>query len=343
MVLVTGGTGLLGSHLLLQLLRENTAVKAIYRTETSLKEVKDVFQHYSEEASSLFQKIEWIKADITDVPALENAFEGVTRVYHSAALISFNPAAWDALKKTNIEGTANIVNLCLAHKVEKLCYASSIAAVGKGIEQGEVTEQNEWVDSESSVYALSKHRAEMEVWRGSQEGLKVVIVNPGVILGPGNWDQGSLRFFKNTAKGMRRYFPGGTGFVDVWDVVNSMHMLMKAEMYNERFIVVGRNMSFRELFTMISNSFGITPPSKGIPIWGLELGWRLDWFSHYFLRTKRKLTRDTVRSLKKPRIYSSQKLRDTLNFKFSDLETCISNYCEYYQKRYPEAFDNPIS
>ncbi len=334
MVLVTGGTGLLGSHLLLTLMRNNEVVRATYRTESSLRETRSLFEYYSKDGQALFEKIDWVKANITDIPALESAFEGITRVYHAAAMISFNPAAWEALKKTNVEGTANIVNLSLAHGVEKLCYASSIAAVGKGVQHGSVTEENEWAETESSVYALSKHLAEMEVWRGSQEGLDVVLVNPGVILGAGNWNQGSLRFFKNTARGMKRYFPGGTGFVDVMDVVHCMYQLMKSDVRNERFITVGGNLTYEEFLGSLSEAFGMPRPSKQIPLWILELGWRLDWFSHYFLRTKRRLTRDTVNSLNNPRQYSSQKIKDTLGFEFTDPRESIHRYCEYFRKTY---------
>lgn len=339
MILVTGGTGLIGTHLLYKLLSNNKEVKAIYRTEESLREVTSIFEHYSKEAASLFKRITWVRGDITDVPSLESAFKGVTQVYHAAAMISFNPAAWESLKKTNVEGTANVINLCLSHKVEKLCYVSSIAAIGMGAEKGIVTEENEWVESETSVYALSKHLAEMEVWRGSQEGLRVVIVNPGVVLGPGNWNQSSLKFFKRAANGMRRYIPGGTGFVTVIDVASAMFKLMESTVYNERFILVAGNMSFRELLTEISKSFGVVPPAKQIPFWLLEAGWRFDWFSHYFLNTKRRLTRDTVNSLKKQQHYSSDKIIKTIDFEFSGLNESIKTTSEYLRGRYPEAFE----
>lgn len=328
----------MGSHLLFQLLQDHDAVRATYRTEASMEEVRSLFEYYTEDPDLLLDKIQWVQADITDVPALESAFEGVTQVYHAAAMISFNPAAWEALKKTNVEGTANIVNLSLAHGVKKLCYASSIAAVGKGVQQGAVTEENEWAETETSVYALSKHLAEMEVWRGSQEGLEVVIVNPGVILGAGNWKQGSLRFFKNAARGMKSYFPGGTGFVDVRDVAFCMKELMRSRVRNERFITVADNLSYKEFLGSLSQAFGLPNPERAIPLWALELGWRLDWFSHHFLRTKRRLTRDTVNSLKNPREYSSGKIKDALGFEFTDTQDSIRKYSAYFRKRYPSAF-----
>lgn len=338
MILVTGGTGLLGSHLLWRLVQEQVPVKAIYRSEETLKEVKTIFSYYTDKASNYFDKITWVKADITDVPSLEEAFVDVTHVYHTAALIAFNPAAWDSLKKINVEGTANIVNLCIAHNIEKLCYASSIAAIGKSIDGSTVTEQNEWLETEKSVYALSKHRAEMEVWRGSQEGLKVVIVNPGIILGPGNWDHGSLRLFKNVAKGMRAYFPGGTGFVSVNDVASIMTKLMHLEIVNERYIAIAKNMSYQELFTMIATSFEVRIPTKKIPFWLLEVGWRLNWLSHHFLRTKRKLTKNTVTSLRKRQLYSSRKLEKSLAFNFENMEKYIDFSCGILKTRYSDFF-----
>jgi nucleoside-diphosphate-sugar epimerase len=339
MILVTGGTGLLGSHLLWRLVQGKEAVRAIYRSEETLQEVETTFSYYTKNATSYYKKIEWVKADITNIPALEAAFDGITHVYHTAALISFNPAAWDTLKKINIEGTANIVNLCLAHKVDKLCYASTIAAIGKSIDGTVVTEENEWLESESSVYALSKHLAEMEVWRGTQEGLKVVIVNPGIILGPGNWDHGSLRLFKNASRGMSAYFPGGTGFISVNDVVSMMTKLMKSPLYSERFIGVAQNMSYQELFTLIATCFGVKTPKKMIPFWLLEVGWRLDWLSHLILGTNRKITKNTVKSLRQRQYFSSEKLEQTLAFDFENIEMCIRSYCDLFKKRYPSFFE----
>ncbi len=338
MILVTGGTGLLGSHLLWLLVQKEVPVKAIYRSEGTLNEVKTIFSYYTERGQRYFDKITWVKADITDVPSLEDAFDGVTHVYHTAALISFDPAAWDALKKINVEGTANIVNLCVAHNIKKLCYASSIAAIGKSLDGATITEQNEWLETETNVYARSKHLAEMEIWRGSQEGLKVVIVNPGIILGPGNWHHGSLRLFKNAAKGMRSYFPGGSGFVSVHDVASIMTQLMQLNIYNERYIAIGKNMSYKELFTLISSSFGVRTPTKGIPFWLLEAGWRIDWLSHHFFRTRRKLTKNTVNSLRERKLFSSNKLEKTLDFNYKNMEKYIDFTCSILKKRYPDFF-----
>ena len=260
MVLVTGGTGLVGAHLLLHLVENGDIVRAIYRNITSIKKTKALFLLYKKE--SLFENIEWVQADITDVPTLEMAFENVKYVYHCAALISFDPKDEDLLRKTNIEGTANIVNFCVAKTVEKLCYVSSIAALGDLKENEEIiTEEAEWnPEKQHSDYAISKYGAEMEIWRGQQEGLDTVIVNPGIIIGPGFLDQGSGMLFKKVANGLSFYTKGVTGFIAVPDVVRITIQLMKNEYSNERFTLIAENLIFRDLLNAIADSLNVKRP-----------------------------------------------------------------------------------
>jgi len=182
MILVTGGTGLVGAHLLCHLIKNNYEVRAIHRKKSDLKNVEKVFGYYHENSKTLFQKIDWIVADLNDLPALEKAFEGVELVYHAAAMISFDPNNYDQLMKVNVEGTGNIVNLCIANNVKKLCYVSTIGTIGRSTNDEKVNEQSEWLNHHINVYAQSKYAAEMEVWRGGQEGLSVVMVNPGGIV-----------------------------------------------------------------------------------------------------------------------------------------------------------------
>ena len=177
MILVTGGTGLVGAHLLYRLVSDNKKVKAIYRNERKIANTKRVFSSYTEDYNTLFNAIEWIQADLLDVPALSEAFIGVTKVYHSAAFVSFEPDKYQLLRKTNIEGTANIVNLCISNNIEKLCYVSSIATLSSTINTEFISEETEWnPEDDNSVYAITKYGAEMEVWRGTQEGLDAVMV-----------------------------------------------------------------------------------------------------------------------------------------------------------------------
>ena len=285
MILVTGGTGLVGAHLLLKLTQEEERVRANFRSNSNLERVRNLFISQHSEGSSLFTKIEWVEADLNNLPKMEEAFEGIRRVYHCAALISFDPRDFRKLKRINVKGTANLVNLCLAFKIEKLCYVSSIAAFSHNDGKTAINEESEWLGA-ANVYGLSKYLAEMEVWRGAQEGVPVVIVNPGVIIGPGFWGQGSGAIFRAAARGPKYFLPGGTGFVTVNDTVEIMSRLMNADIQGERYILVDRNLSFESLMQMLENGFQLKKPEKKLKHWQLELLWRMDWIICVFKRRK---------------------------------------------------------
>lgn len=324
MILVTGGTGLVGSHLLLRLMEQGLKVKAIHRSESDLFKVEKIFSYYSDRASTLFKNIEWVVGDINNIPDLEKAFEGVHHVYHCAALISFDPDDYEQLHKVNVEGTANIVNLCTAHKVKKLCYVSSIAAIGKSMGEQLATEDNEWSHPHASVYSITKTAAELEVWRGSQENVPVVVINPGVILGPGFWETGSGALFQRAKKSPKYFPPGGTGFVAIADVVEIMTTLMASDIHNERFIVISENLTYREILHKLTTAMDMDPPKKQIASWALELLWRIDWFWCLITNKKRQLTSASVYSLKNREIYSNAKLVGRLDYKFEPLEEIIA-------------------
>lgn len=333
MILVTGGTGLIGSHLLFHLVKKGEAVRAIYRSADTLDKVVKIFGYYNDNPSSLMERIDWVQANITNIGELETSFEGINYVYHCAALISFDPKLYKALAKTNVEGTANVVNLCLKYKIEKLCYVSSIAAVGPNIKGNVVTEENEWNDTHASVYGITKHDAELEVWRGSQEGLDVVIVNPGVVIGPGFWKSGSGTFFTYAAKGKKSFIPGGTGFVTINDVVSAMMALMESTIAQERFILVNQNLSYGELFQRIAPKLGVAPPTKKISFWMLELFWRLDWLRSNLRGKRRRFTKTMAKKLYKQELYSSAKLMDAVDFTFEDLDAAIAFCCAKFKEK----------
>ncbi|MEM9143440.1 MAG: NAD-dependent epimerase/dehydratase family protein [Bacteroidota bacterium] len=334
MILVTGGTGLVGAHLLLYLVRNNRLVKAIYRPNSNLERVKKVFGYYSDQGGSLFQKIQWIPADLSDIPSLETAFKDVTHVYHAAALISFDPKAFKNLRKTNVTGTANIVNLCIAQGVKKLCYVSSIATIGKSPE-GAVTEENDHLEEDANVYAQTKYEAELHVWRGSQEGLPVVIVNPGIIIGPGFWDGASGRLFTTANKGYRHFPPGGSCFVSVGDVVRSMIQLMESAIQNERFIVMAENRTYKEILDTMAPLLNRPKPKKSLTIGQLRLLRVLDWLQALFTGRARRITRRTIAALQNPQIYSNAKLESHLEFVFEALEKALAFSCVKFREEHP--------
>ena len=334
MILVTGGTGMVGSHLLYFLVRENQQVRAIYRRNSDIQSVRRIFFLYTSEADILFNKIEWMEADVTDIPALSLAFEGITHVYHCAAYINFNPAKYGLLKKINVEGTANIVNLCLAKQVEKLGYISSIGTLGSAPDSELVTEKSNWnADDKNSVYAISKYSAEMEVWRGTQEGLNAVIVNPGVILGASPDGGGSGIFNILGKKGIPFYPTGGIGIVDVQDVVKAMLLLMSLSIQNERYILVGENISYKQLQSKLAEIYGKNAPRNKLSKKVMYFWSGVDWLVSNVFGGRRRLVKATVRSMFKTVYYDSSKIKD-LGFRFTPLDDTLERI---YREESPRA------
>ncbi|PIA78606.1 NAD-dependent epimerase [Gaetbulibacter sp. 4G1] len=334
MILVTGGTGLVGAHLLYKLVKNNETVRAIYRTERKLNNVKNVFSCYTDNYESLFKSIQWIQADLLDIPLLSEAFKGVTYVYHCAAFVSFEPNKYHLLRRTNIEGTANIVNLCISNDIEKLCYVSSIATTGNSINNEPITEDTEWnPEGDNSVYAITKYGAEMEVWRATQEGLDVVIINPGVILGAGIWRYGTGNLFKKANKGIKYYTAGSIGLIDVKDVVSIMVTLLKSDIKNERFILVAENWTYKQFLQEITKAVHAKSPKKEAKVWQLQLAWKLDWLAHKLTGKRRQLTRQLATSLNSKTNYSSTKIKKAIDFEFTPIDESITTVGNLYLKQ----------
>jgi len=331
MILVTGGTGLVGAHLLYRLVSEHKSVRAIYRNDNKILNTKNVFSGYGEADDSLFNTIEWVQADLSDIPQLSEAFIGVTKVYHCAAFVSFEPDKYQILRKTNIEGTANIVNLCLSNGIEKLCYVSSIATLGSTLNNAPISEDTIWnPESDNSVYAITKYGAEMEVWRGTQEGLKAVIVNPGVILGSGIWRYGTGSLFKKAEKGLKYFTSGTVGLVAVDDVISIMIKLMNSNIVNERFVLVAENWTYKKLLETLAQSVQSKTPKKQASERLLSIAWRLDWLIHKITGKRRQLTKHIVASLTTETHYDNAKIKTALNYEFKAVDETIMSVGKTY-------------
>ena len=332
MILVTGGTGLVGAHLLYHLLKNDKKIRAIYRSKDKIESVKKVFSYYTDDVT-LIDKIDWFKADITEVPAMIPAFVGVKKVYHCAAFISFNPKDYIEMRKINIHGTAIIVNLSIDAKIDKLCFVGSIASVGESINDQLITEENEWnKELDNSGYSITKFGAEMEVWRASQEGVEVVIVNPGVILGSGFWQSGSGKLFSQVYNGFKYFTEGITGFVSVKDVVKTMILLMDSTIKNQRFILVSENKTYKDVLFAIADGFGKKRPSKKIKPWQTTILWRSSAFVAKISGVQPLLSKYSARSAHSVSKYSSQKIKEALNYQFEKVDTVIKDVCKNYSK-----------
>jgi dihydroflavonol-4-reductase len=330
MILVTGGTGLVGAHLLLHLADSGKAVRALYRTSGTIARTKSLFEHNRK--ANLFENIEWVQGDVNDVPTLEDAFIGVDYVYHCAAFISFDPQDEEKLRKVNIEGTANMVNCALAFGVKKFCHVSSIATLGDPRE-GElnITEETEWNPEIShSDYALSKRGAETEVWRAWQEGLDVVIVNPGVIFGYGFWAQGSGSIVTSVYKGLSFYTKGICGIVAVEDVVTIMRQVMDSSTGGERYTVVAENMRYDDILESLAKGMKKKKPGIYASPSMTSFAWRMDWLLTKLFLKKRSFTRDMAKSSHAQEIMDNSKISTTLNYKFM----AMGSYLEMLAKRF---------
>jgi len=335
MILVTGATGLVGTHLLTKLVQEKQPIRALYRSDIKKKHAKKVFSYHVEKQQiSLFDNIEWIKADITDIAGLSNAFENITHVYHCAAWITFNPKNNKKLRKVNIEGTANVVNLCLIHDIKKLCYVSSIATLEENPDDSFIDEDTEWnPETQKSIYAITKYGAELEVWRGAQENLDVVIVNPGIIIGPGFFNGGSGFLFKRIYRGMKYYTTGTTGYIAVNDVVDIMHLLMKSHFKNERYILIAENVSYKNAFSMIATSLGKKAPTKKATLFLLKIAYYMQLVSHFCFRTKRSIFKSSIKSAITNSRYKNDKIKKALNYNFTPIETAIKETATFFLKK----------
>ncbi len=333
MILVTGGTGLVGSHLLYELTKKGESVRALIRNSKKIDLVKKIFSYYSNDAENLIQKINWVEGDILDLYSLEQAFSDIKKVYHCAAIVSFDGKDKNQLINANVHGTENVVNLCLSNNIEKLCHVSSIASLGGSLNGELIDENSKWTSPKyHSAYSVSKFKSEMEVWRGIQEGLNAVIVNPSVILGPGFWNSGSGSLITKVAKGMKYFTTGATGFVDVRDVVYSMVELMESEISSERFVLNSENLSYKELFDKIAEAMHVDKPKREATKKMLRIAVTLDKTASILGIKKREITKEIIQASLTVSKYSNEKVKKAIGKTFLLIETSIREIAEKFKK-----------
>jgi len=331
MILVTGGTGLVGSHLLFELARNGDKVRALKRKSSKQEIVEKVFGYYTDDPNLSLSQIEWFDGDITNTADVFEALKDISRVYHTAGFVSFDPADKSDILRINAVGTANMVNACLEKGIEKLCFVSSTSAIGSA-ENGEILDEELFWTSKGkeSVYATSKYRAEMEVWRGINEGLNAVIVNPSIIIGPGDWQRSSIRLFQEVYKGIRFYTQGITGYVDVRDVVKAMIILMNGEFSGERYIISSGNYTYKEILSMIADSLGKRPPDIYATPFMVKTAYYLDWLRSIFTSGKRMITKDIVAGAKNKIHFSNDKIRNATGIEFIPVADSIRHTSKFF-------------
>lgn len=333
--MVTGATGLVGGHLLWHLLQQNESVVAIRRKTSNLKLLRTIFSFYTDVPEVYLKKIEWRIADVNHITSLRNAMGNIMSIYHCAAVVSLNKGG-DALMDTNTAGTRNMVQVALKRAVKKFCFVSSIAACGFADKGEIITEETPWEQSDhKSLYALSKYNAEQEVWKGIQKGLNAVIVNPGVILGVSGNHSGSSLIFERSRKGMLFYTLGGSGYVDVQDVVKVMMLLMESNITAERFILVSENNSNKEILTMMAAGFNKPRPVFNVSRTLLMMGGFFAEVAGKILGFTPIVDRSFAVSATNRSYYSSQKIINKLGYRFKPVPACINEVCAFMLKHRP--------
>ena len=334
-VFVTGATGLVGIHLLYDLLQKGYRVKALKRPQKNLSKVLKTFSLYADNAEALFSQIEWMDGELLDYSSMYEAIDDCSQVYHAAAVVSFARKDRAEMMYINVGGTANIVHICIEKKIP-LCHVSSIAALGRSGQGTPITENDLWQTAKGrSAYSYSKYKSEMEVWRGIAEGLQAVIVNPAVILGISNRNEGSMKFFSQVYRGMKFHTPGITAFVDVRDVSRCMIQLMEQKRFGERYILTAGDLSYHELFNLIADHFNKKRPTIAVKPWMLNTAWRMAWFISFLTGKKPSLTKETAQSAFQQIRFSNEKIRQTLNgYEFILLQKSIEDCCRFFRHLY---------
>ena len=319
MILITGASGFLGSELVKQLIANGESVRIIVRPSSDISDL-----------ASIKDKIEIMEGDILDVPSLEIAMDGIEKIYHSAAVIGYDDSFYDSMYKCNIEGTANVVNVALTKGIKKLLHVSSIAAIG-GKPNDLISEDTKWEKNEwTTHYGITKMLAEREVWRAEKEGLEVVMVNPGIILGSSsNENKATMRVFKRIASGKMPFYSNGTnGFIDVRDVARICMQLMNSQIHSERFILINQNLSFKDYFERIAKRLNVQPPKRALNKTLGNVFLFADWMASTLSRRKRSFTKEIFKVSMEHFEYSNEKIKRQLDYTFIPFDETIDTIAQ---------------
>lgn len=324
---------MLGTELLCQLAAQGHDLVSCYRSKEKLAFARRQFELRGEESLGFFDQISWKSCDLLDLVRLEDLMKDINKVYHCAALVSFDSADSEALMRNNVRMTANMLNIARDVGVDKLIHVSSVAALGRNSPGKLINEKSRWTGRKAnSDYARSKYLSELEAWRAFEEGLPLAIVNPSIIIGPGDWQTGSSALYGKIAKGFRFYSEGVNAYVDVRDVAKAMIRLMDSDILGERFVLMSENRSYRELFDMIAKALEVKSPSIKARPWMGALVWRLEKLRSLFTGSRPMVTPDTVKTSFQANHYSNEKARKTLDMEFRPVEESIGHFAEFYKR-----------
>ncbi len=321
-ILVTGATGLIGSFIAKQLIADGHSVRAMKREHSDLSLVADI------------KNITWVEGNILDLSSCKTALIDIDVVVHAAAIISFRKKDMPSMFKTNVEGTENMVNLCLQNGIKRFIHISSIAAIGRTAKSTEISESSMWEESSAnSHYAKSKYLAELEVWRAGEEGLDIVIINPSVVLGPGDWLKSSTRIFKYVWDERKFYTEGKLNYVDVRDVSSSVTTLLGDNVSGERFILSGGSILYKDFFEKIAKQFNKEPPTIKAGKLLLNIAVVMEYLRSKITGSEPNVTSESKKSARMMFHYNNNKIKSSLNFKFRTLDETLDWACTLLIKK----------
>ena len=334
MILVTGGTGFVGTYLLYELSKEETSIKSTYRKKKNKELTKKIFKLKDQNHPKLFNKIIWVKIDISEISSLDELYSGIKKIYHCAAFVSLAKRHKNLLMKTNVEGTSNIINYAIKHKIKKFLFVSSIASIGAKDNNEIIDEEQNWNPKINHTdYAISKYKSELEVWRGSQEGVPVVIVNPGFIIGSHFWNRSSSSIFNRVNSGLKFYPTGKISLVTVDDVVKASINLMDSEIKNERFILVSENLYYKEFLDLISKNLGKSlvkyPLTKPI----LFTIYFFDSILSFVRIKKRFMSKALISTFNNNQEFDGSKIKKFISFKYEKIDEKVKEICKDYSNK----------
>ena len=336
MVLVTGATGMLGARLVYDLVVSGYNVRAIYRNQKRISQFEKNISYYTDNPSNITASVDWVEADITEYASLPDALEGVTTVYHCAAMVSFYKPDRPLMYEANIYGTEKLVDACIEKGVKKLCHVSSVAALGKAEDGKMVDEETNWLPNKKHIgYSIAKFHSEMEAWRGMHEGLEVVVVNPSIILGPGEWTSGSPAFFDKIYKGLKFYTTGLTGFVDVRDVSQAMLTLTNEHLSKakgKRYLLSAANYSYKEMFERIANALNVKSPSVKVGRPLLGVAWRVALVAAKLQGKKPIITKENVQNASNKTFFDGSRVEEEIAFQYRDINETVTEVAEMYKR-----------
>lgn len=332
MVLVTGATGILGRIIVLELLKQGKKVRATKRKSSNINEVKNSWLFYTSDVEKLFSKIEWVDVDLEDLDSIRSVLEGIEEVYHCSAKVSFNPKYKQEMFRTNVEGTKNLLYILEEKKVNKILYVSSIAVLDNPNEKGILDEKSEFDNKiKHSNYAISKYLAEMEVWRSFAEGQNAIIINPGIIIGSGNWGNSSGDLFPSFEKNPFS-FSGGTAYVDVRDVAKIAVLLMEKEKFGERYILISENRKYKDIADRVRDFLG-KKETIILPKFILKIGYFFNLMLGWLIPSLRMITKSNIDAVSTFIPISNEKIKKELGFSFISVNDSLDFHLENYKNR----------